>query len=274
MVGGMLGPVTDLDGLRRDLAAEHEALDAVVAGLDEDGWAAPTPAEGWTVRDQVGHLAWFDRAATQAVWDPAAFTAAAAELAADPHGAEAGILATGRSMSGAALLGVWREGRHELLATLAGVDPSARIPWYGPPMGPASFVTARLMETWAHGQDVVDAVGADRPATDRLRHVADLGVRTRAWSYRVRGRPVPDGPVRVELTGPGGDSWAWGDEAAADTVTGPALDFCLVVTRRRHVADTALVAKGPLAEEWLEIAQAYAGPPGTGRGERRQPPQR
>jgi uncharacterized protein (TIGR03084 family) len=260
----MLGRVSDLDRLRSDLAAEHEALDAVVAPLDEDGWGTPTPAEGWAVRDQLFHLAWFDRAAAQAVRDPEAFAAGAAELFADPAAAEASILATGRSMAGAALLGLWREGRAELLDALAGVDPSARIPWYGPPMGPASFVTARLMETWAHGQDVVDALGADRPATDRLRHVADLGVRTRGWSYRVRGLPVPDAPVLVELIGPGGAVWRWGEDGA-DAVRGRALDFCLVVTQRRHPADTALVADGPLAAEWLGIAQAFAGPP-TGPG--------
>lgn len=257
--------LTDLRALVRDLAAEHDALDTVVAGIDEAAWAAPTPAEGWSVKDQVAHLAWFDRAAVQAVTDPAAFAAAAAELATGAAEAEAVTLAGGRAMTGAALLGAWRDGRARLLEALAGVEPSARIPWYGPPMGAASFVTARLMETWAHGQDVVDALGASRPATDRLRHVADLGVRTRAWSYRVRGLPVPAGDVRVELTGPGGGTWAWGDEAAADAVRGPAVDFCLVVTQRRHPTATALVADGPLAEEWLSLAQAFAGPPTPGR---------
>jgi uncharacterized protein (TIGR03084 family) len=140
-----------------------------------------------------------------------------------------------------------------------------RIPWYGPPMSAASFATARLMETWAHGQDVADALGVERAPTDRLRHVAFLGVRALPNSYRVRDLTVPDAPVRVELVAPSGGMWVWGDEGAADVVLGPALDFCLVVTQRRHVDDTALVASGPVATEWLRLAQAFAGPAGPGR---------
>jgi uncharacterized protein (TIGR03084 family) len=127
-------------------------------------------------------------------------------------------------------------------------------------MGALSFATARLMETWAHGQDVADALGVARPGTPRLRHIAHLGVRTRPFSYTVRGRPVPGADVRVELTPPdGGVPWAWGNPSLTDRVTGPALDFCLVVTQRRHVEDTALAVEGDGAREWLAIAQAFAG---------------
>ncbi len=121
------------------------------------------------------------------------------------------------------------------------------------------------METWAHGQDVADALGVTREPTARLRHVAHLGVRALPYSYTVWGREVPAAPVRVELTAPDGGLWTWGPEGAADRVTGPALDFCLLVTQRRHRADTAVAATGAVAQEWLEIAQAFAGPPGPGR---------
>ena len=119
------------------------------------------------------------------------------------------------------------------------------------------------METWAHGQDIVDALGISREPTDRLRHIADMGVRTREWSYALRGLTCPAVPVRVELTGPG--QGTWGPDDAADTVRGTALDFCLLVTQRRHRTDLALRADGPAAEEWLGLAQVYAGPVGTGR---------
>jgi uncharacterized protein (TIGR03084 family) len=144
-----------------------------------------------------------------------------------------------------------------------GLDPGIRVPWFGPPMGLPMLLTARLMETWAHGEDVAEALGVSRPATARLRHVAYLGVRTRRHSYTVRGRSLPEGDVRVELDGPGGEHWTWGEEAAADRISGPVLDFCLVVARRRHPADVALKAEGPLAAEWLTLAQAFAGPPGA-----------
>jgi uncharacterized protein (TIGR03084 family) len=157
-----------------------------------------------------------------------------------------------------------------MVDAFAVADPAARLPWYGPPMGVLSFVSARLMETWAHGQDVCDALGVERVPTARLRHIAHLGVRARPFSYVVRGREVPPGRIDVAVIGPEGDEWRWeiGDaEEGGDvaTVCGTAIDFCLVVTQRRNVADTELQVEGELAEDWISVAQAFAGPPGPGR---------
>jgi uncharacterized protein (TIGR03084 family) len=132
-------------------------------------------------------------------------------------------------------------------------------------MSARSFATARIMETWAHGQDVLDALGRTRRPTDRLRHVAHLGVSTRGWSYAIRGRPIPEVDVRVELAAPSGGTWSWGEPDSVDRVSGPAEDFCLVVTQRRHVDDTTLQVEGATATEWMAIAQAFAGPPMDGR---------
>ncbi|NEC84228.1 TIGR03084 family protein, partial [Streptomyces sp. SID7958] len=145
------------------------------------------------------------------------------------------------------------------------VPSGVRVPWYGPPMSAASMATARLMETWAHGLDVADALGVERAPTARLRHIARLGVRTRDFAYAVHGLTPPAEPFRVELTAPGGELWTYGPEDAAQRVTGPGLDFCLLVTQRAHRADLALTAVGPDADRWLDIAQAFAGPPGGGR---------
>ena len=255
----------DLQDLRADLAAEHAALDAVVADLDHAAWDTPTASPRWAVRDQIGHLAYFDEAATTAITEPERFAADLAEaLGGDVTAFLAGTEEGGRTLPPSDLLAWWRAQRAALLTAAAPLDPRTRVPWYGPSMGARSFVTARLMETWAHGQDVVDALGASRPATDRLRHVADLGVRTRAFSYVVKDRPAPDGEVRVELVGPSGETWTWGDPEAPERVTGPAEDFCLVVTQRRHPGDTALVTEGDLAAEWLSIAQCFAGGPSFG----------
>ena len=165
----------------------------------------------------------------------------------------------------AELLRRWRVARAGMLGALRALGARTRLPWFGPPMSALTFGSARLQETWGHGQDVADALGVERVATDRLRHVAHLGVLTRAYSFTNQGRPAPAVEVRVELVSPGGSRWTWGPADAADRVTGPALDFCLVVTRRRHVADTDLVVEGPVASTWMEIAQAFAGPPGSGR---------
>jgi uncharacterized protein (TIGR03084 family) len=246
------------------LAAEAAALDTVVADLDEAGWSMPTPAEGWDVRTSIAHLAAAEMWATLALTDPDGFRAELGRLASDgdrlADEARSGLLFR-RSAPGIDTLTWWRETRTRAVELLRRRDPSDRLPWFGPDMSAMSFATARLMETWAHGRDVFDALGAKQPATDRLRHVAEIGVRTRGWAYAARGRAAPDTPVRVELAGPSGEEWAWGDPGAADVVRGPALDFCLVVTQRRHPDDTDLATVGAGAAEWIGIAQAFAGGP-------------
>jgi len=245
-----------------DLRDELADLDAIVAGLDETEWDRPTPAEGWTVRDQISHLWFFDQRAVMALTDPDAFAADMERLLAG-GGTDLSV-EPGRSMSGTALLDSWRGDREALLVLARGVDPSSRVPWYGPAMGARSFITARLMETWAHGQDVADALGVRRTPTARLQHVAHIGVRARPFSYAIRQKAVPEEPVYVALDAPDGSLWEFG-EPAADSVRGDALDFCLVVTQRRHPADTGLVVTGPAATDWISIAQAFAGAPGNGR---------
>lgn len=236
-----------------------------MAPLDAAQWETPTPAEGWAVRDQVGHLAYFDGEARRAIVDPEGFTAGLAEIVADPEGWMARAVEQGRRRSPAEVLEWWRAERAALLEAASGVEPKARIAWYGPPMGALSFLSARLMETWIHGQDVVDALGVEREPAARLRHVAHIAVRARAFNYAQHGKALPETEVRVELRGPDGSPWAWGPEDAPDRVSGDALDFCLVATQRRHLLDTDLVVEGPLAVEWMGIAQAFAGPPGPGR---------
>jgi uncharacterized protein (TIGR03084 family) len=113
--------------------------------------------------------------------------------------------------------------------------------------------------------DIVDVVDDDRPDSDRLRHVAFIGMRARSYSYNVRGKTPPGVQVRVELTLPSGERLEFGETTAENIVRGTATDFCRVVTQRRHVADTNLEIHGPAAEEWMSIAQAFAGPPGEGR---------
>ncbi|WP_067475692.1 TIGR03084 family metal-binding protein [Actinomadura hibisca] len=255
----------DLSTLLSDLAAEGDTLDALVAPLPAGGWATPTPAAGWTIAHQVAHLAWTDRQTLAAATGPEAFDSVLAAALVDPDGfVEAGA-AEGAAEPPAELLEGWRAGRRKVLDALAEVAPGAKLPWFGPPMGAASMATARLMETWAHGQDVADALGVEREPTARLRHVAHIGVRTRDFAYRNRGLEPPTDPFHVILTGPDGEVWTWGPDDGPQSVTGPALDFCLLVTQRRNRADLALTAQGPDADRWLDLAQAFAGPPGTGR---------
>jgi uncharacterized protein (TIGR03084 family) len=247
-------------GLIADLEAEEAELDAVLVDATDAQWATPTPAAGWDVRDTVGHLASAEELAGLALTDPAAFGGELERLLADLSVAGNELVARARTRTGPRVLTWWRDARTVTLAGLQDHGPRDRVPWVAGPMSAMSFATARLMETWAHGQDVFDALAIDRVPTGRLRHVAELGVRTRPYAYAARGRERPAGDVRVELTGPDGTEWTWG-ESSTDFVRGPAVDFCLVVTQRRNPAGTALAVTGPLAAEWIPIAQAFAGPP-------------
>ncbi|HEX4657794.1 MAG TPA: TIGR03084 family metal-binding protein [Streptosporangiaceae bacterium] len=254
-----------IDGLLADLAAEGDDLDRVVSGIGPDQWQLATPAPGWTIAHQIGHLASSDWLATLAATDAEAFAARQAELAGDFDAAvEAGAAVFAADPPGQ-LLSRWRETRSGLRDALAAVPPGQRVPWIVEPIAPATLATTRLMELFGHGQDVRDALGAERPLTDAIVHVARLGIRTRDFAYLARGLTPPAGEFRIELSSPTGQVWTFGPEDAAQGVNGPLLDFCLLVTQRRHRDDLRLVARGPDADRWLSFAQAYAGPPGRGR---------
>ncbi|HEY0717767.1 MAG TPA: TIGR03084 family metal-binding protein [Streptosporangiaceae bacterium] len=255
----------DLAPLLDDLAAESAALQALLGPLAPGDWRRPTPAAGWTVTDQVTHLAYFDDVTLLSITDPDRFRRDAEALAAGGDDYPDRVAAAHRHLDGDTVATWFRAARQGLLDGYARCDPATRLPWFGPDMGVASSVTARLMETWAHGQDIADTLGLDRPPTQRLRHLAHIGIRALPYSYRVNGLPRPDQPIRVELTAPDGDVWTWGPEGATNRVAGAALDFCLAVTQRRHLADTRLVVTGPVASQWMTIAQAFAGPAGPGR---------
>lgn len=247
-----------------DLVDETSALRSLVAPLDDSGWALVTPSQPWTVADQIAHLAFFDEQTALALTDPVGFAAAARR-----HGPQLGdgmaeLHREGRPTDGAGILAWWDTTRSDVVRALRDLDPDEKVPWYGPPMRAMSAAAARMMETWAHGTDVAEALGERLPVTNRLFWIADLGVRTFSFSFANRGLDAPDARVRVALRGPSGTTRVWNDEHDA-SITGPVEEFCLVVAQRRHVDDTHLVLEGELARAWMDIAQIFAGPPGPGR---------
>jgi uncharacterized protein (TIGR03084 family) len=255
-----------LDAVLADLAAEGDRIDALVADLDESGWRTPTPAEGWDIATTVAHLLWTDETSIKAITDKEAWDAVVMLAFDDPTGfVDTSALGLSGSLTGADLLARWRASRADLHAALRAVPEGTKLMWFGPPMSPTSMATARLMETWAHGIDVDDALGVTAEPTDRIRNIAHLGVRTRNYAFGSAGLEKPAEEFRVELKAPSGELWTWGPEEAAQRVTGSAYDFCLLVTQRRHRDDLDLAAEGADAERWLGIAQAFAGPSGGGR---------
>ena len=240
-------------------------LDALVTPLPADRWAHPTPAPGWTIAHQIGTPA-VDRPGRP---DRGHRRGRVRRSAGRRDGGSVGFVDAGAeelaAMAPAELLVDWRVTRGRLHEALLTVADGRKLPWFGPPMSAASMATARLMETWAHGLDVADALGVTRPATERLRSIAHLGVRTRDYAFFVNNLAPPTEPFLVELRGPGGDTWSWGPPDAVQRVTGSAEDFCFLVTQRRPLSALDITAHGADAQRWLEIAQAFAGPPGPGR---------
>ncbi|MCC6850102.1 MAG: TIGR03084 family protein [Deltaproteobacteria bacterium] len=247
-----------------DFRDESEALYRVLAELSDADFGRRTQFKGWTLHDVVSHLHFWNWAADRSLRDAAAFADFLARALPE--------MAKGRGLreietdllddkTGRARVEQWREFYLGMTERFLAADPKQRVAWAGPDMSVRSSISARLMETWAHGQEVYDLLGRACDHTDRIRNIADLGVRTFGWAYMNRGRIVPPSAPQVRLTAPSGATWAWNEGEAANRVEGSAVDFCKVVTQGRNVADTALRVTGPVAADWMAIAQCFAGPP-------------
>ncbi len=254
----------------RDLIVEADELHAFLRTLSPADWERPTQFMDWTPWDVVAHLHYFDVVSLAALDGPDAFAKerdavigaiTGGQTNADLHRARFGDL-------GAKLPDVWRESCHAMARQLGESEPKRRLPWFGPDMGVRMFTTARFMETWAHGQEIYDLLKVRREPTDRLKHVAEIGVRTFGWTFVNRGEKPPGPCPYVRLVAPSGAVWEWGEPSETSCVRGDALDFCFTVTQARNVADTGLEAVGDVATRWMEIAQCFAGgavdPPAPG----------
>jgi uncharacterized protein (TIGR03084 family) len=249
-----------------DLVAEGDALDHLVAHLDGSQWQLPTPAPGWTIAHQIAHLSAVFKMAGMAAATPDLFRAMASQLSEDFD--ENVRIGLSEFLAGPpeVLLARWRAERAAAERALAVVPPAQLVPWLVRPLPAPVLAAAGMMELFGHGQDVADALGVARQPTDRLRHVVGFAVMTWDFGYLARGLTPPEVQFRFEITAPTtGEVWQFGPADAAQKIAGPAVDFCLLVTRRRHRDDLDVRASGPDADRWLNIAQAYRGPAGAGR---------
>jgi uncharacterized protein (TIGR03084 family) len=250
-----------------DLRAEADEFDRLLASLKDDDWRRPTLFKGWTTDDIVQHLHMGDLMGLASATDAAAFAALLADVQAKRASGLSRVEETRQrlaGLTGRSLRERWRTTLQKLCDALAAKPADARLKWSGPDMGVRMFTTARQMEVWSHAQAIYDLKGVERPAPSaRLRNIAEIGVRTFGWTYRVRNLAVPTTVPRVRLDAPDGEIWEWNAECATDQVSGDAVDFCRVVTQTRNVADTDLAVEGDIAKHWMSIAQCFAGPPET-----------
>jgi uncharacterized protein (TIGR03084 family) len=245
------------DALVADLEAEQTALVAVLETIGDDDWFRPTPAWSWDVRDTVAHLADTDELAIDTCLDgPRALAKFSEQCASSEDLTLAGVL-KGRKRSGAEVLAWWKQTQAREREVLRSIPPDMRVPW-GLGMRTPSFVTARLMETWAHSLDVHAALGTEPEDTDRLAHIAWIGIRALPYACSVAGVEPPAGPIRVELTLPSGAEWTFGPEDAADRITGSASELCRVCVQRIPAsAAPNLVAEGDGAVLALRVARSF-----------------
>lgn len=248
----------------RDFEDENEALHALLEPLSERDFETTTQFKGYTIGDVVGHLHHWNVAADLSLRDEAGFRAFMKQVG-EGLGGGRPLVEIAREWLGAlrgrALLAEWHRFARELAQHFGAADPKARVPWAGPPMSVRSSVTARLMETWAHGQEVYDVLGAVRVDGDRIRNIAQLGVNTFGWTFANRGLPVPPDVPHVRLVAPSGAVWEWNPQSETNRVEGRASEFCQVVTQVRSLGDTQLRVVGETARRWMSIAQCFAGPP-------------
>lgn len=245
-----------------DFLAENEALHAVLAPLSDADFDRATQFKGWTLNDVVVHLHFWNQAADLSARDEAAFMALMQQLmGALASGGLRGFENAQIAARGADLRAEWIALARDMAPRWAQMDPKTRLPWAGPPMSARSSMTARQMETWAHGFEIFDMLGHTRTEQDRIKNIVILGLNTFGWSHQVHGLPVPADAPQLVLTAPSGEVWTLG--GAAGSITGSAVDFAAVVTQTRALADTGLVMDGAVAQTWMENAQCFAGPPET-----------
>ena len=244
-------------GVIDDLAAEQQAIDDMVADLDEAGWSRPSGAGGWTIADVVLHLAQSEEAvvlSTQGTsladaLPPALVGATSMDDMMDRW------VASERA-PGAEVLDRWRQASTAAVAALRAADPQTRLPWAAAPLKPVALATTRLAEHWAHALDIAEGLGVDYPDTDRLRHIAWLAHRTLPYAFTVAGQEPQD--VCCELTAPDGTTWIFGDPETEARITGPAGDFCRVGAQRLAPDASGLTATGAAAEAALRVLRNYA----------------
>jgi len=253
-----------------DFCNESEALYKLIEPISDDAYGQKTQFKNWTINDVLSHLHMWNWAADKSLSDPDEFDAFLNRLMMEMADSTLRQFETKwlDGLENKELLEEWRRYYIEMSKRFEVTDPKKRVKWAGPDMSVRSSITARLMETWAHGQEVYDHLGVARQNQDRIKNIAVLGMNTFGWTFMNRKMEVPGDKPYVKLTAPSGETWEWEDPSTQNYVEGSAEEFCQVVTQVRNIGDTSLKVVGETANLWMSIAQCFAGgpedPPATG----------
>jgi uncharacterized protein (TIGR03084 family) len=243
-----------------DFYDETKALYSLIEDLSDDDFGRPTQFKGWTINMVLRHLHVWNNAAGLSLTDSDAFSTFLKSMA---SGIGRGTLSSVEEsylagLSGEVLRDAWIADAGTLAEQFAKADPLARLPWVGPEMSARSSITARLMESWAHGQAVYDLLGVERKDSDRIGNIVRLGVNTYSWTFLNRREELPGSMPKLALAAPSGALWTYGE--GDGQISGSATEFCQVITQTRNIADTTLLVEGDVARRWMAIAQCFAGP--------------
>jgi uncharacterized protein (TIGR03084 family) len=246
-----------------DFLDESNALCDMLMPISETDFEMPTQFKGWTINNIIRHLHVWNIAVDLSLRDEAAFGAFVAAMMAGVRGGklpefEASYL---DGLSGHALRTIWMERAEATSRAFVAANPKLRLKWVGPDMSALSSITARLMETWAHGQAVYDVLGVERRDIDRIGNIVRLGVNTWGFTWKNRRVDPPGAMPQLQLSAPSGAIWEYGAPSDSGMISGSATEFCQVVTQCRNIADTSLAVTGEVAHQWMAVAQCFAGPP-------------
>ncbi len=247
-----------------DFLEDSRQLLTLMQDKSKAHYSKQTQFKNWTINDVIGHIHIFNFAANLSLTAPKKFLEFILPIKMVISNGCSSLEVQKTWLAGASgpeLLEKWWSEVEKVSYNFSHVDPKQRLKWVGPDMSARSSITARQMETWAHGHEIFDVLGKERVEHDRIKNIVHLGIATFEWTFKNRRLPIPRKVPFVKLLSPSGKSWEWNTPSETSRIEGTATDFVSVVTQTRNVLDTDLKLTGKVAKQWLSIAQCFAGPP-------------
>ena len=245
-----------------DFRDECNAVYSILENLKEQDYEMPTQFKGWTFNNVIGHLHVWNYAADISLKDGDEwknFANSALQALGNGSSMNEFEQTITKGIQGPELLSMWKEYYTDMTERFAVADPKKRVKWMGPDMSVRSSISARHMETWAHAQELYDSLGLDRINEDRIKNIVIIGNNTFKWCFTVHKKPLPSIRPYLKLISPSGEIWEYNEFSEEHKIEGLAEEFCQVVTQVRNIKDVNLKLTGSIAEEWMSVAQCFAG---------------